>query len=217
MNKLLILSAALALIVALPAAAEEANPYQLSDETWISLSGEVETVSANAFVLDYGNGMITVEMDDGDRDADGYKLLPGDEVTVTGVIDDGFFESTTIEAGSVYVAKLGTYFYASSADEESDYPNMYTPGNYANTVVQGTVTSVSDDEFKLDTGMREITVSVEDMAYDPLDDEGYQKVEVGDMVAVGGDLEYEFFQGRQLDADYVTTLVKHFNAAASSR
>lgn len=46
----------------------------------------------------YGNGSITVEMDDGDRDADAYSLDEGDNVTVYGMIDDDLFESATIEA-----------------------------------------------------------------------------------------------------------------------
>ncbi|MDZ7782331.1 MAG: hypothetical protein U5K56_05075 [Halioglobus sp.] len=68
--------------------------------------------------LDYGQGNITVEMDDSDRDADGYKLIEGDRITVSGVVDDDFYESTKIEAASVYVEELGTHFYASSIDEE---------------------------------------------------------------------------------------------------
>ena len=37
-------------------------------------------------------------MDDGDRDADAYKLLPGDEVNVIGKVDDDLFQTTTIDA-----------------------------------------------------------------------------------------------------------------------
>ncbi|HSO22154.1 MAG TPA: hypothetical protein VLT81_04555, partial [Chondromyces sp.] len=102
--------ATLVLFVAVPAMAED--PYVEPDDSWISLSGTVKAVTADAFTLDYGKGMITVEMDDGDRDADGYKLIEGDKVTVNGVIDDGLFETRTIEASSVYVEKLDTYFYA---------------------------------------------------------------------------------------------------------
>ena len=50
----------------------------------ISVTGTVESVEADAFELNlaedmpHGGALITVEMDDGDRDADAYKLLPGD-------------------------------------------------------------------------------------------------------------------------------------------
>jgi hypothetical protein len=57
-------------------------------------------------------------MDDWDWYAEGKNLIDGDKVTVYGRIDDDFFETTSIEASSVYVESLGSYFYASAADEE---------------------------------------------------------------------------------------------------
>lgn len=192
--------ATLVLFVAVPAMAED--PYMEPDDSWISLSGTVKAVTADAFTLDYGKGMITVEMDDGDRDADAYKLIEGDMVTVNGVIDDGLFETRTIEASSVYVEKLDTYFYASAADEEGDaFVTYWSPVVVSRTVVQGTVTEVNDEEFVLNTGARSITVEVEEMPYNPLDDEGYQKVDVGDRVSVTGTMDYDLFEGRELVAD----------------
>ena len=41
-------------------------------------------------------------------------------MTVYGRVDDDLYETTTIEASSIYDQDLGTYFYASAADEESD-------------------------------------------------------------------------------------------------
>ena len=197
--------ATLVLFVAVPAMAED--PYVEPDDSWISLSGTVKAVTADAFTLDYGKGMITVEMDDGDRDADGYKLIEGDKVTVNGVIDDGLFETRTIEASSVYVEKLDTYFYASAADEEGDaFVTYWSPVVVSRTVVQGTVTEVNDEEFVLNTGARSITVEVEEMPYNPLDDEGYQKVDVGDRVSVTGTMDYDLFEGRELVADSLVIL-----------
>jgi len=177
------------------------NPRAMPDESWISLGGTVEAVSADSFVLDYGTARITVEMDDGDRDADAYKLLVGDQVTVNGRIDDDFFEATTIEASSVHVKKLDTYFYASSLDEESDGPFIApTPLPPYETIVQGTVTAVADDELTLDTGLRMVTVEVDRLGYDPLDDDGYQRIDVGDRVNVAGAIDDDFFAGREIVA-----------------
>lgn len=187
-----------------PASAQE--PYEKPDDTWISISGVVETVTADSFTLDYGDGTITVEMDDGDRDADGYKLVAGDPVTVNGKIDDDLFEQRTIEASSVYVEDIGTYFYASAVDEEDLFVTVDVPVVVAATVVQGTVTEVSDEEFVIDTGLRSVRVEVEEMPYNPLDDEGYQKIEVGDRVSVTGQMDDDLFEGRELEADSVVTL-----------
>jgi len=94
------------------AMAQDPNPYMRPDDTWISINGTVQDITRNSFGLNYGDGVVIVEMDDGDRDADAYKLSEGDEVTVNGLIDNDFFETTSIEASSVYVPKLNTHFYA---------------------------------------------------------------------------------------------------------
>lgn len=190
------------------ALADEADPYTMADNTWITLSGEVESVDRDSFMLDYGDGYILVEMDDGDRDADAYKLLEGDKVTVSGQIDDDFFETTKIEASSVYVENIGTTFFASSVDEETSEGLVATvsvPVVVAETVVQGTVTDVNTSEFTVDAGLHNMRVDVSDMPYNPLDDEGYQKIDVGDRVRVSGDIDSDLFEGRELVAD---TLIK---------
>ena len=198
----------LALAALLIAPANAQDPYAQPDDTWISISGTVQEVFPDAFTLDYGDGLVTVEMDDGDRDADGYKLLEGDKVTVSGLIDDDFFEATTIEAASVYVESIGTYFYASAMDEEDTFVTVTTPVVVGFTTVQGTVTSVEplDDEFIVNTGLRAIQVETEEMPYDPLDDEGYQRIEVGDRVSVTGTMDADLFEGRELVADSVVVL-----------
>lgn len=211
MNRFVSLLSVALLGVFLAAPASAQDPHEAPDDTWISVTGTVESVSADEFVLDlkegghYGENLLIVEMDDGDRDADAYKLLPGDTVTVYGIIDDDFFEMRTIEASSVYVRNLDTYFYASAIDEEDTFVTIALPVVSA-MVLQGVVTEVNDDEFKLHTGYREITVEVEEMPYNPLDDVGYQKIEVGDRVSVTGEMDYDFLEGRELVAETITTL-----------
>lgn len=202
-------AAALAMLTAATTVAEEVNPYAMANNTWITISGSVESVSRDAFMLDYGDGLITVEMDDGDRDADAYKLAVDDKVTVSGKIDDDFFEVATIEAGSVFVENLGTTFFASAVDEETSEglaAVVTVPVVIANTVVTGTVTDVSSDEFTVDTGLRELTVEVGSMSFDPLDDEGFLKVNVGDRVKVRGDIDHNLFDTHELEADYIVKL-----------
>ena len=205
MNNARILTFASLTLFALPAVA--INPYALEDDSWISINGEVTSVTADAFELDYGDGQITVEMDDGDRDADGYKLIQGDEVRVSGMIDDDFYDLTTIEASSVYVKNIDTYFYASAMDEEDIGYSIISP-SVTDTVVQGTITSVdvNGEQFTLDSGLQELTVEVDELTYNPLDDEGFQQLDVGDRVSVQGSIDHDFFEGRVFEANYVTTL-----------
>ena len=208
-TKTITTTSALALALTGASAAWAADPMTEPDDSWISVSGNVESVSADAFVLDYGEGLMTVEMDDGDRDADGYKLVSGDEVTVTGRIDDDLFEARTLEASSVYVENIGTTFFASAVDEEAMNDvivTVSTPVVISATTVQGIVTEVNSEEFMVDTGLRQMRVEVEEMSDNPLDDEGYQKIEVGDLVSVTGQIDDDLFEGRELVADSVVTL-----------
>lgn len=183
------------------------SPYTQPDDTWIRLDGTVVSVAPDTFTLDYGQGNVVVEMDDGDRDADAYKLVAGDRVTVSGFIDDDFYETTTIEAASVYVENIGTTFYASSFDEE-DILTDIDPVVISAATLQGRVASIDAEEmtFTLDKGATELTVHVDEMPYNPLDDEGYQQLAVGDIVSVSGHVDVELFEGRVFDADTVTTL-----------
>ena len=187
-------------------AAAEPSPYAKPDGSVITIDGTVDSVSADTFLLDYGQGAITVEFDDGDRDADAYKLVPGDRVSVTGLIDDDFYELTTIDASSVYVESLGTYFYASAVDEEDPVVWVNAPIVVSSYTVQGTVSTTDDDSFTLDTGARKLTVETGRMVYDPLDDVGYQKITEGDIVSVTGNLDSGLFGDQEVEARTVTTL-----------
>lgn len=189
------------------------KPYMKPDGSWISISGTaVNTTKKDGFTLDYGEATILVEMDDWEWYDDSWPILEGDKVTVYGRIDDDFYETTTIEAGSVYVENRGTYYYASSADEEGDAYSTYwisaAPIVIGETVVRGTVTSKSGREFTIDTGLRKLTVDTIVMGYNPLDDMGYQKIDVGDYVSVTGNMDLDFWGNRELTADSVITLVE---------
>ncbi len=188
------------------AAAAAPNPYAKEDRSWISIRGTVGAVTADAFELDYGEGFVTVEMDDFAPDADGYKLLEGDEVTVYGRIDDDTFETTSIEASSVWVQGLNTYFFANSADEE-ELPAVVTLHTIDYDLkLTGTIHDVDGSEFTLDTGRREMRVDTDELGYDPFDDEGYQKLDKGDRVSVTGNINNDWWDSRELMAETIVTL-----------
>jgi hypothetical protein len=44
------------------------------------------------------------------------------------------------------------------------------------------------------------------MPYNPLDDKGYQKIEVGDVVSVSGNMDDDFLEGRELVAESIVTI-----------
>ena len=185
------------------------DPESEPDNTWLSLSGSVASAQSEQFMLDYGEGEITVEMDDWDSYGDAWPLDKGDEVTVYGEIDDGLYEEDKIEASSVYVDGLDTFFYASAADEEEIGEwSLDTNAEFGDLTYIGTVETVAPttDSFTIDTGAQELTVFTGRLLYDPLDDEGFQKIEPGDRVSVEGDADSDFFGKSDLFADSIVTL-----------
>jgi hypothetical protein len=197
--------------MALTGVAQAANPYAKSDRSWIGVNGIVAAADEDSFVLDYGEGLITVEMDDWDWYQEGKAILEGDKVSVYGKIDNDLYEAKTIEASSVYVQGLNTYFFASAADEEIDpmigIYNFTLPSEDSSRVdLTGMVKTIDGRKFTLDTGPTDVTIDTKGMKYNPLDKNGYQKLEKGDLVKVGGYLDLNFFDKKEIQARSVVTL-----------
>lgn len=209
---------ALATLAAAPALA--AQPYAKPDNSWIALSGEVVEVSPETFQLDYGEGLITVEMDGWHWYDDSERLQPGEFVTVAGDVDDDLFEVAKIEAKSVYARERDTYYYASPSDEETAegvatyyavplYAAMGKPSSQPEGTVMtlsGTVTAVQGQEIVLDTGANDVTVDTSALSYNPLDEVGIQQIDTGDVIRVNGQVDEAFFARNELLADTITSI-----------
>ncbi len=182
------------------ASAQQANPYTRPDGSWITIGGTVHDLMPNAFTLNYGRGVIRVEMDQAARKADTDMLEEGDTVDVTGRVDDDFLRLETIQAGSVYDARLDKYFYASSLDEDDRASAEVRLPHPMTTEFRGMVTQIGDDEFTIDRGPRKVTVRVDQMESSPLDDTGRQKLAVGDYVSVTAEITHDLFDHRRLEA-----------------
>ncbi len=204
MMKSLGFAAALALTTAVTA--DAANPKERPDGTWVTLSGLVVDKGPGTFTLDYGKGLITVEMDDWDWYDESDVIFMNDRVTVSGRIDSDFYEQTSLEASSVWVKDINTYFYANDADEEEilNIVALNQPG----ITYTGTVTSVGDHEFTMKTGDQEIRVDTSELGFNPLDDKGYLKIEEGEFVSASGLMVDPWFDSRELVANSVRELVR---------
>jgi len=195
----------LAVFALLSASAVAENPYAKENNSWISIHGEVDSVSTDQFELDYGEGNITVVMEEDDRK--GYQLKKVDEVRVSGLMDDNFYNDSVIEAGSVHIKNANTYFYAGAMDGQDVDFTVMSP-ILRDTVIKGNITHVSlkDEEFTLDTGIQMLTVEVDEMLSNPLDNEGYLQLSVGDRVSVNGKIDNDLFEGRVFEAVSVTKI-----------
>jgi uncharacterized protein YdeI (BOF family) len=218
---LLTLTALSALAISGPAMAagghDSTDVSKASEGQWISLTGTVKAVSPERFTMNYGKGSIVVEMDDYDWYDENF-MLPGAKVTVTGIMDNDFFENKKVEASTVYLPNRKEYYYASAADEEDGYYSFpiasYDWGNGARddewVVFTGTVKRVEGNELTLDTGTRELTVDASTAAGGLLDAEGDPLVDVGDRVSVSGEMDdADFFDGREIEASSVTLLINN--------
>lgn len=191
-------------LAGMPATAQQDQEELLgaTNTDWVSLTGKVKSVSDNSFELDYGKGQVTVEVDDFDW-RDENAVAAGDDVTVTGIVDQDFYENQKIEASSIFVDELSTYFYASSADEEGGYYS-YPVANYANddewVAVTGTVVKETGDTMTIDTGGRDLTVDTHEVAFD-------LAVDPGERVSVYGEMDdADLFESRELVASSVVIL-----------
>lgn len=200
---LAVLAGALALAAG-PTRALAQEAETAPDDSWVSVSGTVVSTTPSAFRLDHGTGLITVEMDDFDFFGEGRGLMVNDQVVVYGRVDDDLFERRTIEASSVYVESLGTHFYASALDEE-DFGRwtVAVPIEVGLVEVTGTVTAVTGRELTISTGATSIQVDTNALTYDPLDDRGYQQIDIGDRVKVSGQMEGGIIDDRELEADWI--------------
>jgi len=185
------------------------DPYNMADNSWVSISGTVVATDGDSFELDYGDGIVTVEMDGWGWFKRAEPILREDQVIVYGYIDDDFYESTSIEAGSVYVREMNTYFYANDVDEEEmSFPTVLDASGENLLQLRGVVTAIDGRELTVDTGPREMIVDTSQMDYNPLDDKGYQKLKTGDFVIVQGDLDKDVFERAEIMADVITSLEK---------
>jgi uncharacterized protein YdeI (BOF family) len=199
--------------VLFPSMAATTDPHAMANQSPVTLEGTVDSVSRSSFVLNYGHGKIAVEMDGRGQRASGFLLKTGDVVSVKGRIDKDKGEGVSIEASSVYVKNLGTWFYASAADEEDSRPHSYAslvfgkPHSNHLVSVRGEVKKVYRNWFLMQSGKRSIRVNTKNMPYNPLDKHGRHRVTPGDVIRVEGYIRTLSPTREQLQATAIETLV----------
>ena len=209
----------------------ETNPYAYPDQARVVLTGVVAAESGDIVVLDYGDGSITVELDDQDAFNEAELVEPGDRITVNGLIDRDFREIPSIEADTLFIHESGTlYTDMSYADEEDLYADEgpyaayddysvrtlayaypATPADGAQLSVMGTVTDIEGNDFVLDTGVWYLQVETAEMEASPVglthDIEmrtGERFViEEGDTVRVTGEFDASTMENSELRAQSI--------------
>lgn len=181
-------------------------PHEQSDNSWISISGQVSNPTEDGFTLNYGEGEIAVDM----SDAPWYDMKgpfsEGARVSVYGEIDRDESSQTSIEANSVFVESVGRLF--SPTETVYGPPEIIpvVPVRVGDFTYTGRVETVGDDAFTIDTGRRQLTIDVSEMANNPLDNEGALQLKQGDTVMVYGVLDAKLGASRTVTADSIITV-----------
>lgn len=195
---------------AMAQAQDDKSPVELRNNAYVTLTGTVGDITdADEFTLNYKGGSIKVDTNDYWPDLfakDALEVLkPGDQITVTGVVDDNYFTKKEIDATSI--AYRGTNYsrlYRHKSDGTA-YSNVWPyyvwdEKIYENRVgISGTVSNIlNDQEFEMKYGTG--TIKVDTSALKVLDTD---RLNVGDRVMVYGDMDENWFGKRELDADYL--------------
>jgi len=175
----------------------------MEDDTYLTFTGSVAETREDEIDLMVGKDTVTVEVDDEIRDGGAYSLAEGDSITVTGYVNDEFFDGKEVEANAIYVDKIGTTFIVN--EDFADGYGMVSGRDFDDHVeINGKVISIDeDDEFRINTGSGEFTVEVDGLDDNPLDDDGYMQLRVGDQINVSGVIDDDWMEGREIEANKV--------------
>lgn len=169
-----------------------------TDGAWVTVTGDISNVTPRGFRMDIGSRSIPVEFDGFLSDST-QPLRTGDWVTVSGKIDDSFWERRSIEASSVYSSRLQERFWASGADEEGDITGLAlidVPEQGDWLGVTGEVVSVdqTEKEMVLDLGATNLQIDTSALPGPVLADRG-------DRVSVYGSLDTaDLWDAKEIDA-----------------
>lgn len=207
------------------AAGDAAEPQGFGPVQQVAITGIISDApgtsfrmdSGTTFQLDHGRGEITVDMAgwqwyESRSQGEVPRLNVGENVTVTGIVDDAFYAAKTLEALTVFVRDRDAFFTiapygAGGAWSLRPMPGSPLTGSDPTTItLAGRVSAIAGDEFSLDLGASVVSVDTAAMTYDPLDDIGSQRVREGDWVQVSGTLDEHFFEDRELGAARITSI-----------
>lgn len=183
---------------------KEVSPWDKDDGQWITIAGKVTEAGVNTFKLDYGEGAIIIEIDDYDRELEGFNIKNDDKVIVTGRIDADKDQKRSIEAASVYVSNIKKSFFASADDEEEVITKLrQASANGTGLALTGAIVFTAEKLMTIDNGVQIFDVSTELLPEDAFDKEGELQLKVGDKVTAYGTITDGFVDARKFVATKV--------------
>ncbi len=183
------------------------NPsaWRSQPASWVTVSGRVVSVQDHCIAVDHGDGTITIRLTDWSSSAKGaLGIQNGDEALATGHLDGSFFRGHGVRADSLYVKRLKTRFHQNGLRDVGVTPPVPI-GARPRFVLDGVIEQTEGRWFTLKTDIGAFSVDTTAMAYDPLDEQGHQQLDEGDVVRVSGPLDHEI-RRRTLVVQVITRL-----------
>lgn len=168
---------------------------------WVIVSGTVQSVGTQSFVLDTGASRIPVDMD-------GYASLdvrPGERVTVTGRMENPATGAPVLNAASVDVPERNQRFYANPSDDGGGaFAYSTAPAAPAPLTLTGTVVGTSAPyAFTLSTANGTYAIDARGIA----PTFATRPILIGDRISVSGTRDTSnLFDPRQIEATAITLL-----------
>lgn len=194
-------------------AADEMTKEKASYEAGpITITGSVIDTDMDGFDIKYGvDQQMSVQTDEWNWSDKSEMIQLGEKVTVYGDLDENLFDQKQVEAGGIYVHDRNTYYFSDTKHASSYTQNLINSAldevpDDAYVSVKGEITEINGEEFILSMGPKTITIDTDDMAYNPLDKEGVQRLNVGDIVLVSGEMDNGFFESLEIEANHIVTL-----------
>lgn len=179
-----------------------------------TLSGQIVDSVGSNLVLRHEGGVVEVNFSGWpERVPGGPRIMGvGDNVTVTGWLDERFMRSGSLDILGVYVEDRRAFFTLGEeggGDGAGLRPSVVptdTLGREGSASMTGTIVEMRDEGFVLRAGPADVVVDTTSLFYNPYDDVGIQVLEVGDRVHVTGALGTGFPEQPVIDADGVTDI-----------
>lgn len=194
--------------------AQEDPPASGAPVDLFTVSGQVVDSVRGDYVLQHDGGTVDVNFSGWPRELPGGGAIMGigDIVTVTGWMDAEFVRTGSLGAVAVYVEDRRAFFSlgeAAAAEAGMLRPLILpgaTLGRDGDGDLVGTIVTVQEDGFVLGSGGVEVSVDTSALFYNPFDQVGAQRLEVGDVVHVRGGLGARFAEEPVMQAESVTSV-----------
>ncbi len=194
---------------------EQRQPQELAEDVkdatageWISLAGKVRSASADHLSLSYGPDAVRVELEEIESWPED-EVKAGDRVTVSGRVDNDFYEGKTVNAAAVHVASLDRTFHGASEDQRTYHDFLASQfaedGDWV--TLSGRIGKFLENGLTLETGIVDVNVDTDQIDEPINDDKGDVRLALNDRVLVTGRVEKsDLFDAKEIEAHAIVAM-----------